>query len=79
MTIADSMHVDANLLSRYDKLHSGYILKTLRIASYCIDPIIADLLELPALSQGAETWFQHPSILLWVRLWPAQAGHYRKG
>ena len=37
------------------------------------------LLDLPTLSQGAETWFQHPPILLQVRPWPAQVGHCRKG
>ena len=31
--------------------------------------------NLPTLSQGAETWFQHPPILLRVRLWPVQASH----
>ena len=39
----------------------------------------AALPDLPALSQGAEIWFQHLPILLRVRLWPAQAGHCRKG
>ena len=37
------------------------------------------LLHLPILCQGAKTWLQHPPILLWVRLWPVQAGHLPKG
>ena len=37
------------------------------------------LLDLPTLSQGAKTWFQHHPILLRVRLWPEQAGHCWKG
>ena len=45
-----------------------------------LGPVIYDLvivksnaafLDLPTLFQGAETWFQHPPILLRVRLWPA--------
>ena len=75
MIIFDSTHVDASLLFRSDKLYSGYLLKLLRTTSSCIDLIVADQIELPTLSQGAETWFQHPPILLRVRLWPTQAGH----
>ena len=55
MIIADSTHVDVSLLFRSNKLYSGYLLKPLRMTSGCIDLIAADRVDLPALSQGAET------------------------
>ena len=71
MIIANSTHVDASLLFRSDKLYSGYLLKLLRTTYGCIDLIDVGYLihnlifvrlnvarpDLPALSQGAETWF----------------------
>ena len=55
MIITDSVHVDVNLLSRSDKLYSGYLLEPLQRAHCCIDLIVVDQLDLPALSQGAKT------------------------
>ena len=58
VSIVDLAHMDAMEIYR-----SGSGIGDLVI----IKPDAA-LLGLPVLSQGAETWFQHPPILLRVRL-----------
>ena len=57
MIIANSTHVDASLLFRSDKLYASYLLKLLQTTFGYIDLIVVDRLDLPVLSQGAETWF----------------------
>ena len=55
MLIAGNMHVDANLLSRSDKMYSGYLLEPLQRSHCYIHLIVSDCLELPTLSEGVET------------------------
>lgn len=63
--IIDIAYVDAK----------GYLDLSSRIYDLVIVMLKSTLPNLPTLLQGAETWFQHPPILLRVRLWPTQAGH----
>ena len=65
MIIIGITHVDAK----------GYLDLSSGIYDLVIVTLNEALLDLPTLSQGAETWFHHPPILIRVRLWPAQAGH----
>ena len=58
VSIVDLAHVDAKETYRSSS----------EIGDLVIVKLDATLLALPILSQGVETWFQHPPILLRVRL-----------
>ena len=58
ISIVDLAHMDAKETYRYGS----------EIGDLVIIELDTTLLGLPILSQGAETWFQHPPILLRVRL-----------
>ena len=69
MIIISIAHMDAKDISISGLCDTDHVIIRVNVA----------FLDLPTLSQGAETWFQHPPILLRVRLWPTQAGHCQKG